>query len=920
MRCAARSSRASKLRWPETRPSIIMQETLRQEVRLLTTRLGAVVQEQCGGSVFTSIETLRRLSKQIRQRPEPELLQANDRAVDSLSLEEAANVAHAFSLFFHLVNLCEERERIRRLKSYARLEGGAPMSLRRAFRELKRAGVSSSTVQSFLDSMQVEPVFTAHPTEAKRRSVFNHILRIGQTLDSACGAADASLNSQIDPWIEALWLTDEVRERSVTLGIEIENTLVYFERGIYELAGEFWEQFLDDLATTYPAIKEPQPFFRFGSWVGSDRDGNPNVTREASVGAAELHRRSVLGFYLRVCNRLLGVVSFPSRNANQSRRLENDIRRTMERFPATRIFEQSDQPKELYRRKLRLMIWRIERTLERVLGKYESPAEFVEDARLLENLLAQLPSPRVAALGPRRLRLAAEVFGFHGASHDFRQHSALTRSAATELLQVAGLPFEPEAARIDSIRRLVAGPAPVPDPLTLACQKTLDEFVTLKELQTRYGEQAACRYILSMATTASDIWDLALLARKAGLIEPGPRGRLQSNVDLIPLFETYDDLIRSPKVFEQLLADPVYRRLVRSRRNYQEIMLGYSDSVKDSGYVAANWSLFRAQDRLVKVAERHGVKLCLFHGKGGTIDRGGGMSYRSVQAQPHAAPGGRLRITEQGEVISFKYSNPVIAQRNLEQLASSVLSANLLRPKRASRRLLAEWEGHAQELAERSRAFYRNLVYETPEFAQYFFQATPIDLIEQLRLGSRPSRRFRSREIENLRCIPWVFAWTQSRHFLPSWYGVGFAFDDFVRRHAPHGIDLLRKMYRGWPFFSVLVDNAEISLAKTDLYIAGRYAALAEPASLRENIFGRIREEYDRTVRMTLEVREGRQLLEKQPVLAESIRLRNPYVDPMNFLQLRFLERWRKNGGAPGLLHLLQITVGGIAFGMKSTG
>lgn len=919
-RCAARSSLTSKLRRPEVRPSIIMQDALRQEVRLLTTRLGAVVQEQCGGSVFTAIETLRRYSKQIRQRPEPELVQANDRVVDGLSLDEAAHVAHAFSLFFHLVNLCEERERIRRLKSYARLDGGAPMSLRRAFKELKRARVSSASVKSLLDSMQVEPVLTAHPTEAKRRSVFNHILRIGQTLDAACGTADASLNAQIDPWIEALWLTDEVRERPVTLGIEIENTLVYFERGIYELAGAFWEQFLEDLGAAYPGIKEPEPFFRFGSWVGTDRDGNPNVTREASLGAAEAHRRSVLGHYLRVCNRLLGVVSFPCRNASQSRRMETDIERTMQRFPATRIFEQADQPRELYRHKLRLMIWRIERTIEGVLGEYESPAEFVADARLIEDLLVRLPSPRIAA-GPRRLRLAAEVFGFHGASHDFRQHSSHTRAAATELLQIAGLAFEPEAAHIESIRKLVAGPGALPEPLTLACQKTLDEFVILKEVQCRYGEPAACRYILSMATTASDIWDLALLARKAGLIELSPRGRLRSDVDLIPLFETYDDLIRSPDVFEQLLADPLYRGLVRSRGEYQEIMLGYSDSVKDSGYLAANWSLFRAQDRLVKVAERHGVRLCLFHGKGGTIDRGGGMSYRSVQAQPHAAPGGRLRITEQGEVISFKYSNPVIAQRNLEQLASSVLSANLLHPKRTSPRLLKEWEGHAQELAERSRGFYRNLVYETPEFAQYFFQATPIDLIEQLRLGSRPSRRFRSREIENLRAIPWVFSWTQSRHFLPSWYGVGFALDEFVRRHAPHGLDLLRKMYRGWPFFSVLIDNAEISLAKTDLYIAGRYAALAEPASLRENIFGRIREEYERTVRMTLDVREGRQLLEKQPVLAESIRLRNPYVDPMNFLQLRFLERWRKGDGAtPGLLHLLQITVGGIAFGMKSTG
>ncbi|MGH9450638.1 MAG: phosphoenolpyruvate carboxylase [Terriglobia bacterium] len=898
-----------------------MQEILRNEVRSLTTRLGAVVQEQCGQTVFTAIESLRSLSKQIRQRPDAALIEANDRAVGALSLEQATSVAHAFSLFFHLVNLCEERERIRRLRSYDRQDAGAPMSLRRTFRELRRSRVPPAKVKRLLDSMRVEPVLTAHPTEAKRRSVFNHVLRIGQALDAACGETGLALEEQVDPWIEALWLTDEVRERPVTLEVEIENTLVYFERGIYDLAGAFWDRFRSELGKFYPAAAEPRPFFQFGSWVGTDRDGNPNVTPEISLEAAEAHRASILRYYLGACHKLLTMVSFPCRDRVKARKIERDLRRTMERFPAARTFENADQPKEYYRRKLRIMIWRIERTLERTAGQYESAAELVKDVRALEDLLAEHPSPRIATVGPGRLRVAAEVFGFHSASHDFRQHSSHTRAAAAELLGAAGLASEPATARIRSIQRLLTQSSALPGPVTLACQKTIDEFNALKETQQRYGMEAARRYILSMSTSAADLWDLALLARKAGLIEAGPGSRLRSAVDIVPLFETYADLIRCPEILEELLSCPLYRRLLRSRGNYQEIMLGYSDSVKDSGYLAANWSLFRAQDRLVRVAERHGVELCLFHGKGGTIDRGGGMSYRSVQAQPHAAPGGRLRITEQGEVISFKYSHPVIARRNLEQLVSSVLDANLLHPKRVPARTVRKWEEYAHELAESSRAFYRNLVYETPEFPQYFFEATPIDLIDRLRLGSRPSRRFQSREIENLRAIPWVFAWTQSRHFLPSWYGVGFAFDEFIRLHAPHGTELLRKMYRGWPFFSVLVDNAEISLAKTDLYIAGRYAALVGSASAREKIFGRIQEEYERTVRRTLEIREGHHLLERQPVLAESVRLRNPYVDPLNFLQLRFLERWRASGHAsPELLHLLQITVGGIAFGMKSTG
>jgi len=350
-------------------------------------------------------------------------------------------------------------------------------------------------------------------------------------------------------------------------------------------------------------------------------------------------------------------------------------------------------------------------------------------------------------------------------------------------------------------------------------------------------------------------------------------------------------------------------------------MLGYSDSVKDAGYLAANWALFRAQKRLGQVADRHGVRLGLFHGKGGTIDRGGGQSHRSIQAQPYAAPGGRLRITEQGEVISLKYANLAIAERNLEQLVTAVLDAHLLHFRRVEAAQIPEWEEYAQELAASSRAFYRQLVYETPEFLPYFWQATPIDLIEQLRLGSRPSRRFSSQDLHDLRAIPWVFAWTQSRHFLPSWFGLGHALEEFVQDHAPRGLELLRAMYRGWPFFAVLIDNAEVSLAKTDLYIARRYADLVPEARLREAVFSRIEEEYHRTVGGVLGVASRTHLLERQPTLAESIRLRNPYVDPLNFLQIHFLREWRHaRHPRPGLLPLLQLTVGGIAFGMKSTG
>jgi phosphoenolpyruvate carboxylase len=454
----------------------------------------------------------------------------------------------------------------------------------------------------------------------------------------------------------------------------------------------------------------------------------------------------------------------------------------------------------------------------------------------------------------------------------------------------------------------------------------------LRQIQ-ELSSEAASPFILSMTSSAADVWDALLLGRQVGLVKPDSRGRLRSSFDVVPLFETVDDLEAGPGILDQLLGDSLYRSILRSRGSFQEVMLGYSDSVKDSGYLAANLALFRAQKRLGLVAERRGIQLGLFHGKGGTIDRGGGQSYRSIQAQPYAAPGGRIRITEQGEVISLKYTNLAIAERNLEQLVTSVLDAHLLGHDRQPTAQLARWEEYAMELAASSRECYRQLVYETPGFPQYFRQATPIDLIEQLSLGSRPSRRNSRDEthaLQHLRAIPWVFAWTQSRQFLPSWYGLGFALEKFANAEPPGGIrlapgpkgfDTLREMYRGWPFLAVLIDNAEVSLAKTDLYIAKRYAALVRPKSLGENMFRRIEEEYHRSVRCVLNISGARHLLERQPVLAESIRLRNPYVDPLNFLQLRFLSAWRRARHPKiEMLRLLQLTVGGIAFGMKSTG
>ncbi|MBZ5563980.1 MAG: phosphoenolpyruvate carboxylase, partial [Acidobacteriia bacterium] len=735
-----------------------MNEQLRHEVRFLTTRLGVIVQEQCGPQVFAAIENLRTLAKRIRQHADPALLSAKEEEVQRLSLAQATEVAHAFSLFFHLVNLCEERERVRRLRAYEQREAGAPMSLRHTFIELCRHQVPARAVRNLLASMHIEPVLTAHPTEAKRRSVMNHILRLSRTLEGICGDFSAAAARAVDPWIEALWLTDEVRERPVTPQMESENARFFLERTIYDLAGTFWDKFREELSLYYPEVREPAPFLSFGSWVGTDRDGNPFITPATSLDAAERVRQSILRYYRGCCERMLNVVAFPCRDHP---RLRREVERDMRRFPPTRSFERIDQPSELFRRKLRIVAWRLDRSLERSKGAYESPQELTQDLARLEHSLCAYPSPRVAEWGPGRLRVASQVFGFHGVSLDFRTHAYATRAAVDEILGRARLPFAPEAARIRSVQERLFK-LPLRRRYSTSTQKVLDDFAALKEIQTRNGEAAAHRFILSMTASAADVWDVLLLAHHAGLVR-ARAGRIHSHIDVVPLFETLDDLAGGPGILEKLFTDPLYRRVLSSRVNFQEVMLGYSDSVKDGGYVAANWGLFHAQKQLAHVAERHGVRFSLFHGKGGTIDRGGGQSHRSIQAQPFAAPGGRLRITEQGEVISLKYANVDIAERNLEQLVTAVLDAHLLHFRRVEAMHVPEWEKATEELAASSRDFYRQLVYETPGFVDYFRQATPIDLIEQIRLGSRPSRRLGTRDLRDLRAIPWIFAWTQSR-------------------------------------------------------------------------------------------------------------------------------------------------------------
>ena len=802
----------------QRRRNFRMDQLLRQEVRFITTRLGAIIREQAGAAAFDNVEQLRQLAKAIRAQHDHASIRAKRRLVSRFTIAEAHTVAHAFSLFFQLTNLCEERARVRHLQSNPE----PTQSLCHLFRELRTAGVSAEAVQRCLATLEVEPVLTAHPTEAKRRTTLNHILRLATQFDRP------------DEILEALWQTDEIRERRVGPLDEVDSVLFLLEHTILPALAKFYQTFDVELRGAYPAVQRERSFLTFASWVGGDRDGHPFVTPEVSRATVKRHQDRLLGHYACECEGLISELT----HAGRRRKLTaND----------------SFQPSEYYRRQLRAI-------RHKLTGTYRNSDEFIRDLAALQTGLRRQGAHRAANGRLAGLIAQARACGFHLAQLDFRDHSG----------KLTGAP--------DEVR---------------------DEMRTLRAIQRDHSEAAAHHFILSMTRSADNLTRLLTQARRAKV-----------RVDIVPLFETIEDLDHAPQIMEAALCNAEYREHLRRRNDVQEIMLGYSDSNKDGGYLAANWFLYRAQQRLAELCDAHGVKLRFFHGKGGSIDRGGGMSHRSLRAQPHAAHGGRIRITEQGEVIALKYSNPVIAQRNLEQLTSAVIAAHCL-PAPATD---PAWGAAMESLARRSFDFYQELVYRTPEFLTYFRQATPIDFIEHLTIGSRPSRRSGDGDVRQLRAIPWVFAWTQSRHLLSAWYGIGHALEG-------HGdLEQLRAMYRKWPFFAALLDNAELSLAKTDLYIAGRYASLVKESGVRRKILGVITTEHDRAVRMVLSVTQRGRLLATQPVLAESIQLRNPYIDPLNYLQIRFLPRFRRNKENQNLRRLLALTVNGIAFGMKSTG
>lgn len=901
-------------------------KTLQADIAFLVEGLRDIIRVKEGESFLKLVQKIRILSEEIREGASARKVLKLQGMIASLPIPALHKVARAFTIYFQLVNIAEERERVRRILDYER-DPAHPqqMSLGELFQRLKDRGIDPARIRSFMEKMSVELVMTAHPTEAKRRTVLEHLLGIAQILSEhsspelTAPGRDAVF-ARLREALGILWQTSELRRRSVHVADEVDHTLFFFRRTILDLPLRVHEKALWEFKRVFGDSNiSLKPFVRFGSWVGADRDGNPFVTPEVSLKTADAQEKLILNHYLHSVENFIRKYSQSSRLAGVSKELIRSTDKDQARLPELARGLARYETDEIYRKKFSFMHGKLENRLKGSGFAYANSQALIDDLEIIIRSLKQNKAGLAAAELQRFIR-QVRVFGFHLASLDYRDHSHKFIRCAAEIFKGREIQLDFLAGKIARCSVKISL-----DRLSPESRDVLEQLDSIRRIQDAMGVEAVEEYILSHTTTPEEVLAFLYLAKKRGLIEVKSGKVVRSRIEVVPLFETIASLESAHEVMARLWQLDLYRSYAASRGDIQEIMLGYSDSSKDGGYLTANWKLHQAQSRLSDAARRYGIQLEFFHGKGGSIDRGGGESFRAILAQPFAAPDGRIKITEQGEVVSQKYSNPVIARRNIEQLTSAVLWSNLVRKEEyAGESRLAEWEEHLKCLSEASLKCYRNLLFETPGFLKYFFEATPIRVLERARIGSRPTFRGKSEDWSKLRAIPWVFSWIQSRYIISAWYGMGHALETFQKQYGARGLRNLRQMYNDWPFFQQLIQNVHVSLAKADLRIAKQYSDLVSDKALRNRIHGVIAEEHERTVREVLRISSESRLLSQNRVLEESIRLRNPYVDPLHYIQVRLLKEWPslapQSPKRQAIEEVLLLTVNGIAFGMKSTG
>ncbi len=919
-------------------------DALSEQIHLLGDLLGQTIIEQEGQATFDLVEQIRSLAKAHRAG-DTEAGQTLLALVGSLPLAQARLVVKAFAAFLQLANLAEEQERIRVLRqrrTRAAIDG-TPMdeSLAAALQDWRQVGLTAEEVQAILDRLFIMPVFTAHPTEAKRRTVVTKLHRVMiqlHQLDFASLTPEETARTleQLREEIVSLWQTDETHARAPGVLDEVRNGLFYFEDTLFDLVPDLYREFNLVLAAAYPddTFRVP-PFLRFGSWIGGDRDGNPFVTTSITEETLREHKALVLRLYQGAIDRMHGHLSVSARHGI-SPALQASLERDALLFPEDARRYAERYPQQPYRHKMgyiyrKLAItseanrhpWRIDATPPLDVssptrpGVYAQADDFLADLRLIQESLRTHRAGRLAEGRVADLVCQAEVFGFHLATLDVRQHTARITAALHEIFArygiAAGYSALPEDDKIDLLTRELHNQRPL-TPAVLDFSAETNHTVELLRLvpraQARIGRNAIETFILSMTTGASDVLAALLLAQDAGAA---------AGLDIVPLFETIPDLHAAPGIMARLFDNPAYAIHLARRGQAQQIMIGYSDSNKDGGYLTANWELYQAQRALPAVCAQHGVMLTLFHGRGGTVGRGGGRTNRAILAQPPESVRGRFKLTEQGEVITNRYGHRELAHRHLEQLVHAVLVSSARAPTGPAADSAA-WEPAMAELSLAAEQAYRAFVHESPALVRYFYAATPINAIGQLNIGSRPARRKAGDSIADLRAIPWGFAWAQSRVNLPGWFPLGAAVTDWAG-DDPVRWALLANMYQAWPYWRTIVDHAQMSLRKADGLIASVYAGLADEGT-RAAVLPTLVDELARTEAVVLRMTGQRDLLDNEAWLQHSIRVRNPYIDPLNYAQVALLQRLRR--AAPDEVEPLReavlMSVNGIAAGLRNTG
>ncbi|MDP1870375.1 MAG: phosphoenolpyruvate carboxylase [Gallionella sp.] len=905
----------------------------REDVRLLGRILGDTLREQEGEATFQLVENVRRSAVRFRKTQDERDGEQLEQMLDALSPSETLAVVRAFSYFSQLTNIAEDLHHNRRHRAHLKA-GSSPKngSLMLALDRIEEKQVSPEAMQAFLDSALISPVLTAHPTEVQRKSILDCHLIISSLLSSRDRIEMtpdelAENENALRRFVLILWQTRMLRTAKLTVRDEIRNGLEFYRYTFLTEIPKLYANLEKQLEARFDKDIKIPALLKVGSWIGGDRDGNPFVTHDVMQYAVQQHSELAFEHYLNETHILGTRLSLTDRLVDVS----DELRALSDASPDTAV-SRTDEP---YRRALIMIYSRLSATattlghtishlppVDKAAAPYATPAQFIADLDVLIESLNRHGAIYLARGRLANLRRSAEIFGFHLAPLDMRQHSAIHEQTVSELLTHSGVIANyselNEAARREILLTTLQAAKPLIgelDQYSDIAQSELRIMQAAADIHQRFGRAALPNHIISKADAVSDMLELALMLQQVNLLE----GRNALHINIIPLFETIEDLRSCGPIMDELFAIPYYRQLLSCRGNTQEVMLGYSDSNKDGGYITANWELYKAELELVKVFAKYGVELRLFHGRGGTVGRGGGPSYEAILAQPPGSVNGQIRITEQGEVISSKYSNPEIGQRNLETLVAATMEATLLHHHGADS-AMPEFHRIMEALSLDAFAAYRKLVYETPGFTEYFFTATPIREIAELNIGSRPSARRASDRIEDLRAIPWVFSWGLNRTLLPGWLGFGSAVKQFIAREGDDGLAQLQTMYREWPFFRGLMSNMDMVLSKTDMGIASRYAALVEDVEMRERIFGAIHSEWQDTVELLFSVTRNDTLLQENPSFARSLLSRTPYIDPLNHLQVALLEHHRAGNTDELVKRAIHLTINGIATGLRNSG